>query len=1412
MLVFAQNWFAFAGLEQCRALLVVGLLLALTARAQTLPSRSFGLSEGLPETSVSDLEQDGQGRLWLVSEVGAAWYDGHGFHSLTTRQGLPNTRVTTLAADPGPGGGLWLGLRDGSLCYADPGSGRVRRITPRTQGRFGQVLALLSRRTGATRRLWVGTAGGELYCLRWPRRAGQGDSLRAPAVQQVQPAGRPDALPMAVNALAAGPDGGLWVGSDEGLRLLDEATGRPRPLPIGLPTELAHGAVLGVSVGADGRLWCSTPTAGLFVLDPPAAGGQVRHYTTAQGLCSDRVLRAVAEPGPAGRVWVLTGNGLCYLPNTTAATARCLPSTGLVTHSYRRGDLLLDREGNLWTTSANGLTQYLPDSRFALFDAADGLPGSKVYSLAMAYGPAGGYWVGTNDGVVLLHPEAAGPARCQVLPRRQPDTYNIIRAVLPRPNGDLWVGTTQGGTAVWEAGRRRWRLLGDEIPPLRETTVASIVEDGHGRIWLGTETNGVVVVDPATSTFEQYVGPSLAGARRVIKILRTRAGTLWLGSEGSGLLQAEETLPTTLGAAPGLRFRAVAPRPAGAEPRSIFSMSEDQQGRLWLSSFGEGLFCYDPAHPTPDLRRVPLREELGAHVDNPYFVQCDAAGAMWLGTTRGLMRYDPATRKQEFFGREEGFVGQETGINAVLAEPDGTLWAGTVIGLMRYQPTGARPNRVPPYPRLTGLRLFMRDTALRPGTSLPHRLNHLTFDYTANSLTNPGRVRYQYRLAGFEQGWTGPLAARSATYTNLPPGDYQFELRAANEAGVWSPRPATFPFSIRPPWWRTWWAYLLYALGFAVTIYGVRVYTRDRERERADRQLERQALEHLQEMDRVKSDFFTNISHEFRTPLTLILGPAESLATEPDDPTTRRLGGLVLRNARKLLSLINQLLDLSKLEAGALHLLPTSGDAAEAVQQAVATFGRLAESRHIALRCDLPPNPVPLVFDAVKLDEVLTNLIANALRFTPAGGEVTVAVQELPPTTAAPAGRVAIAVRDTGPGIAAEELAYLFDRFYQASNSTRDQLRKGTGIGLALVRELTALHGGSVSVASEPGVGATFTVELPRGLLAVSAGAVPVETDPETWEAANAGLQNGEERRAAPAYTPGPDADTVLIIEDNDEVRDFIRATLQVDGYRLLLAPDGRTGLALAQAEVPDLVVSDVMMPGLDGYEVCQALKTNPATSHIPVVLLTAKSAPDAKLEGLETGADSFLAKPFNPRELRAQVRNLLALRQRVQARLAAERNGLASPVPNGQAAGRARAVAPEALAAHQAAVAGLPSLDQEFLRRVDEAILAHLADETFGVDGLGAGIGMSRTQVHRKLKALTGQSPGECIRSVRLHRALALLQGQVGTVAEVSYKVGFGSPAAFSTAFSRQFGYAPSAAMRQAALEREQNNPAASE
>ena len=1344
-------------------LLMVGAVLA-TSRAsgQQWSQRHFGPADGLLQNTVFALLQDHTGRLWAGTRGGACYYDGTGFHPLAAQGSLPDPNVSALAEQAN--GTLWLGHFRGGLNWVR--NGRLRRYVP---AGFATNALVFSLYFSDARTLWVGSSQGLYRCRMSPTDT---TVTRLDVAQDL-----PDAR---VGHLCPGPTGQLLVATDGGVALVEIASGRVLPATAALPHLVRTAELQRIIKVNDTLWWAASLDSGVVRLSRARSGApwQLRRYTTADGLCATPTLAVLADR--RGRLWALSVAGTsCLLPN-----GRWQKFPDPANLSMRPGVLLEDLEGNLWQAhGAAGLSQRLADERFAFYSTPEGLPPGGVMAVAAA--GRGTYWLGTHLG--LRHFGPAAPAGQQLRQVPLPAGLSLfVRSFAADHRHGFWVGTGNGA-ARYDSATGRWQAF-NHVPSVMHNRILGIAEDRRGRMWLATEQGGLSVFDPAANNWRTYTAtdPAGPGTAQFWKVLRDRRGQLWFATDDRGLLWLEEGH----NGQPD-RFRQV---PGSAAFSTLHDLSEGRTGELWAISAVDGLLRYDGQR----LRPVPAAAYPKALPALALLcVQADATGRVWLGTGQGLDRYNPRTGEVRRFGPDEGFLGEGAQQLATCFAPDSTLWVGTNQGLMRFCAANHRPNRRPPLTQLTRLRLFLHDTVAAPGLALAHWQNQLTFDYLGLCLTNPAAVRYRYQLVGFDDNWQGPVARANATYTNQPPGSYSFQVLAANNEGIWSAQPARFTFTIRPPWWRTWWAYGLYAGGFGLLLYAVRAYTRDRERDRAERQLEHQALAHLQEMDRVKTDFFTNVSHELRTPLTLILGPAQVLAAEPADASVRQQGGLVLRNARKLLHLINQLLDLSKLEAGALRLLPTSGDVAAAVRQLVASFVSLAESRQIDLRYEAPTAPVPLVFDAGKLEEILTNLLANALRFTPTGGTVTVTVAEMLPAAATPLGAVAISVRDTGPGIDAEDLPHLFDRFYQVSNPTAEQQRTGTGIGLALVRELTMLHGGTVTVANEPGAGAVFTVQLPRGLRPVSTGIASASTvvassvAVQALSAEEVDNYSNDEQSATKL-----DVEVVLIIEDNDEVREFIRASLVPTGYRLRLARDGREGIAAAQAEVPDLVVSDVMMPGLNGYQVCAQLKTNPATSHIPVVLLTAKSSPEAKLEGLETGADSFLAKPFNPRELRAQVRNLLVLRQQMQARLAA----VLMPAPE-TAVARPPAAARASSnwqATHAAAIAGLPSLDQEFLRRVEESVLGHLSDEAFGVDELGADIGLSRAQVHRKLKALTGQSPGECIRLARLQRARALLQARVGTVAEVAYQVGFGSPAAFSTAFSRQFGYPPSSEGRQ--------------
>jgi signal transduction histidine kinase/DNA-binding NarL/FixJ family response regulator/Tol biopolymer transport system component len=578
-----------------------------------------------------------------------------------------------------------------------------------------------------------------------------------------------------------------------------------------------------------------------------------------------------------------------------------------------------------------------------------------------------------------------------------------------------------------------------------------------------------------------------------------------------------------------------------------------------------------------------------------------------------------------------------------------------------------------------------------------------------------------------------------------------------------------------PPWWRSTMAYASLGAGLLIILLFVRRYERRRDRDQHQRELERLETKNLREMDAIKSQFFANISHEFRTPLTLIEGPMSELVGGRFSGDRREMYEMVLRNARRLLRLVNQLLDLSRLDAGQRRLHPKKGDIAEAIRTIAASFESLAARRSIIFEVNALVGPIRGSFDQEVLEQVLTNLLSNAFKFTPDGGMVLLDIRQ---STIDNRHSLELSISDTGVGIPPEALDKVFDRFYQVDASqTREQ--EGTGIGLALTKELIDLHGGTIAVTSQPGKGTTFTVQLRIDLPESEGqpGSVVLEQRKhEAHEDLTSGLSAEDQLPTTDDQRPSTDdwrpptedpLPIVLVIDDNRDMRRYIRRQLE-DHYRVIEASNGKDGLELAKSKTPDLVVSDVMMPKMDGFEVCRRLKSDVTTSHIPVVLLTAKAGDGHKLEGLETGADDYVVKPFDAKELKARLKNLHS--QRIRMREAYRRELVVQPTG-----------------------VKVESMDEQFLKKVFETIETRMSDPKLGPDVLARAAAVSRMTLHRKLKAITGMSTGEIIRDLRLQRAHSLIQQKAGTVSEIAYEVGFQNLSHFAKAFHAKYGSNPS-------------------
>ncbi|MCF2487596.1 ATP-binding protein [Dyadobacter sp. CY347] len=523
-----------------------------------------------------------------------------------------------------------------------------------------------------------------------------------------------------------------------------------------------------------------------------------------------------------------------------------------------------------------------------------------------------------------------------------------------------------------------------------------------------------------------------------------------------------------------------------------------------------------------------------------------------------------------------------------------------------------------------------------------------------------------------------------------------------------------------------------------------------------------QQADKLRELDTFKSRFFINLTHEFRTPLTLILGPAERILSQSRDIELRNQLGMITRNAKRLLKMINELLDLSKLEAGKMQLTNAPLELVGFINNVVQSFETLAGQKQISLHFSSDKESAVANTDKDKLENILYNLLSNAFKFTPGGGSVSVKVLF---QYNGLHNQMIMSITDTGTGIPATKLPYIFDRFFQADSSDA-RPHEGTGIGLALTKEFTELLGGNIAVESEVSKGTNVTVKIPIEL-------VTERAEVKNFSVPQKPLTEAITNRTNQNHLKSADANLILIIEDNADLRAFIRSSL-AGNYRIMEAENGDQGLSLAFDHVPDLIVTDLMMPGKDGYQVCMDIKSNEKTSHVPVIILTAKVDIDSRLTGLQTGADAYLRKPFYEPELIAQIENLITTRQALRDKYNSNNLWLTH-------------------------TAELPSIEQAFLTKVRAALEAHLADETYSAELLAGNVGLSRTQLHRKLKGLINQTPGDLIRTVRMEKALELLRKNAGTVAEVGYMVGYGNPSNFSTSFTQHFGFPPSEALKKA-------------
>ncbi len=1111
----------------------------------------------------------------------------------------------------------------------------------------------------------------------------------------------------------------------------------------------------------DGTLALGTQRGGVAVIDEQGRLRQLINKTA--GLRHEDVNALYQDPAD-GALWLALDNGLARV-DTPAPLSIYSDKFGI------NGSVLsvLRHRGRLYAATHQGVYSLsIPSTRntYPLFQPVSGITAYSGSLLAIEKT----LFAATIDGVYRIEENQA----IQVC-----DLNSILLYQSPSDPKRVYIGG--GSLALLQELDGRWRFTGR----ISGTSghVISIVEDEDGIVWLGNRVAGVLRVKMPASTSHLPTEELAVSIQRYGPAHGLPAGKVYACSVNGRVLFATQK---------GLRR--FDPLNRSFVPDSTFGLTfadttrylhrivEDAQGRVWIPSGDQNEYETGAAMPRkdgsymwqsmPSLRLAEMR--------NTWAIFPESTGVVWFGNDDGIVRYDPAVAK-------DYAVDFPALVRRVVVNGDSAIYWGAAMEPCE----GCEPSQ---------------------GLAFPYAHNTMRFEYAAPSYDAPTRNRYQILLEGFDQGWSGWTEETRKDYTNLPGGDYRFRVRAKNVYEHLSSE-GVYEFIILPPWYRTYWAYAFYAVVVSLLFYGTGRFqaarVQQKHQRRHQRELERVELKKLQEMDRLKSDFFANISHEFRTPLTLVLGPLKDALAKSSEHISFGNLKMMRRNADRLLRLINQLLDLSKLQTGKMQLRTRPGDFVGYLRGLAMSFESLAAQKNISLRFQVHPcedakpshDLTEAYFDRDKIEKIFTNLLSNALKFTPDQGSVNVtctliAVCRLGIADSGTAQKyevrspkcevcanalnanggqgatnavncVEITVKDSGIGIAAARLPHIFDRFYQVdTSSTREN--EGTGIGLALVKDLVELHNGSIEVASEEGHGTTFTVCLPLGRAHLQPEQIVEGESQEQSEPSedSAPLIPLHPTLAKAEAKEGTDDAIILVVEDNPDVRTYIHGCLEA-GYKILEAKDGEEGIEEAIESIPDLVISDVMMPKKNGYEVCAALKNDERTSHIPVILLTAKAAAEEKIAGLETGADDYLIKPFDSKELLVRVKNLIALRKKLRQRFST-----------------ATTIKPREVSA--------TPMDQVFLQRVIDTIEAQLADEDFNINTLGKTVGMSPSQVNRKLNALIDQSGGQLIRSMRLQRAASLLEQNAGNVTEICFQVGINNLTTFNRSFKKQFGVSP--------------------
>jgi signal transduction histidine kinase/ligand-binding sensor domain-containing protein/DNA-binding response OmpR family regulator len=1330
------------------------LFSSLIAGAERMVS-NYGVTSGLSNGYVMSIAQDTDGIIWVATEEGLNRFDGKHFTSFTKENsGLSANELNCVAQIESDPNRLWIATQRDGLCAYDRRSGEITRvesgllssditsIVPASDGgmwlthyHFGvqyyNPLTGESReynhRTipGMPREIWTVAEGndGRLYVATNHDGLCVVDTASHTMELYRHRTNEPSLPGNVVYSLCFDTSGNLWVGTDKGAALFNPRTQAFTPFvhSDNNPHSIAPGRIRDIKQLGNGEIWFATTQGGVSVLSPGSyAYNDLRNARFAH-------LSANGEPEGLSSVYIKT--------------------------------IFQDSFGNVWLgnyRSGVDVVSHLP----AVFSRINYLSsGTRNVSYKPVWSCCssphdGTLWLGGENEIVSVKDGMVTPIE---LPRSESGSHTFVRTLAVSGDKMLWVGTHEKGVFTFNPATRQFTRI-----PGSPTDIRAFFEDTDGTMRVGS-TEGVYIYRNGVLENDTAINSRLIDWV-IHDMVRDKSGNLWIGTFGKGV--------SVLDKRGELLYRLTVDE--GFPSNAVNALHRDSRGRIWAGTRSGLVLFTDLSHPD-EFKRIEDVERAGiSHVSS---IEEDLDGSLWISSSRGIARINPNTLKASIYDGMESMPLYSFMENGSACDDSGRIYFASANGVFSLMPHDLDAAVASQPVRITKFTIFKEGGGREENAmSMPVNSDEITLPYTLNTFRITfnvmdhdmvQRTDLSYSMLGLDDVWIECFGNNEAMYRNLPPGVYKFQVRQRLKGHDWEQPVTVLTVKISPPIWLTWWAKAIYVLIFIGVIIAVALFYKHRVKLKQRLEAEVEKSRNRQKLNDERLRFYTNITHELRTPLTLIMGPLEDMVSAPGLPSQYSYKLQMIRDSSNtLLNLINGILEFRKTETQNRHLTVKKGNLGNLLREIGIRYKELNRNPHVQFVLDIDLNAPDIYYDEEMLTIIVNNLLSNAVKYTPKG---TISLSF---HTVEENGVVysEIKVSDTGYGIARNKLARIFDRYYQVKG---EHQASGTGIGLALVKNLVDLHEAQISVDSTEGVGSTFTVRL-----------VTDSLYPNALQAES----NDKGAADEPELTEHSQADAkvkVLVVEDNDDIREYIRQAL-VDEFTVLTACNGLEGLKVVQEENPDFVISDIMMPEMDGVSMCRSIKEDILTSHIPVILLTAKDSLRDKEEGYESGADSYLTKPFSAKLLLSRIHNILRLRRTIASQLMSRSGAVAPPE------GTVTPPEDEVKEMKEAAKA-LNPLDRQFMDKINTIINDNLDREDLGVAFLAEQMCMSQSSLYRKLMAIVGVSANEYIRHIRLGKAEEMLREGLLNITEIAFRTGFGSHSSFGKAFKKEYGMAPS-------------------